>query len=104
MTFLFLKNRNDEKRALPHFGITITTIDSNEHIQNALPAHSRFGAATVLRNARTALYLHGTSGERIVRGLARPDIGFARTKMAHLLGGQFAERGIGLLDMLEPGW
>lgn len=51
----------------------------------SLPAHSRFSAATMLRDARTALDLHRASGEGIVRGLARPDIGFACTKVAHLV-------------------
>ena len=66
-----------------------------------LPTHGRFGAATMLRDARTALDLHRASGERVVRGLARPHIGFAGSEMAHLVGGQLTKGGIRLLDSLK---
>lgn len=50
-----------------------------------LPPYSRFGATAMLRNTRTALDSYRTPGERIVRGFARPDMGFTGSETAHLV-------------------
>ena len=57
----------------------------------------------MLRNTGTAFDLHHASSEGLIRGFARPYIGFTGSEVAHFVGGQLAKGGIRLLDMLQPG-
>ena len=57
----------------------------------------------MLGDARTTADFDCPLDESIVGSFIGPDVGFARFKVSHFIGGKAIQGGIGLLDMLQPG-
>src|SRR5690606_24428496 len=64
--------------------------------------HRRLRGTAVVGHTRAAADFHRAFREGIVGRLARPDEGLARAQVRHLFWRQRAERGVRLLNVLEP--